>query len=220
MILSFLFEIFPYITLSVFVLGTAAVLVFDKYRVTARSGGFLENKKLFWGSVPWHYGIIVILTGHFLGVLVPSAVLSATSDFKMLVALESFAFSAGLLCAFGLTVLLLRKLSDRYALSTAVFSDWLIIILLLFQVITGLYISVFHKWGINWYASNGSAYVISVLKFSPDGGLMTALPLAVKLHVLNMFLMLAVLPFTRLMHIFAVPLKYPFRPHILFRWNR
>ncbi len=59
-----------------------------------------------------------------------------------------------------------------------------------------------------------------MLKFSPQGDIITALPLAVRLHVLNMFLIIAVLPFTRLIHVFAVPLKYPFRPHIIFRWNR
>ncbi|WP_164885337.1 respiratory nitrate reductase subunit gamma [Geovibrio thiophilus] len=213
-----LFNIFPYAVLAVAVFGTVSVYRSRRYGISARSGGFLENRKL-WGSVPWHYGIITVLAGHVIGVVAPSFVLSLTGNLTVLAALETLAFSGGLLCLFGLGALAVRKLSDRYALSQTRTGDWLVLILLVFQVLTGLYISAFHKWGINWYASNASVYVLSVLKLSPQGDVITALPIAVRLHVLNMFLIIAALPFTRLIHVFAVPLKYPFRPHIIFRWN-
>lgn len=213
------FNIFPYIALAAAVFGTVAAYGNNRYRISTRAGGFLENRKL-WGSVPWHYGIIIVLTGHVIGIIAPSFVLRLTGNLGVLGALETLAFSAGLLCLFGLGALILRKLSDRYALSQTQTGDWLVLVLLVFQVLSGLYISAFHKWGINWYASNASVYVLSVLKFSPQGDVITALPLAVRLHVLNMFLIIAALPFTRLIHVFAVPLKYPFRPHIIFRWNK
>ncbi|GAB1536955.1 respiratory nitrate reductase subunit gamma [Geovibrio sp. ADMFC3] len=212
------FNILPYAALTAAVLGTAAAYRKNRYGISARSDGFMENKKL-WGSVPWHYGILIVLAGHLVGIIMPSAVLSATSNLKVLAAAESLAFAAGLLCLIGLGFLIIRKLSDRYALSRTLKADWLVLALLLFQILSGLYISAFHKWGINWYASNGAPYILSLFKLSPQADAVAFLPVAVRLHILNMFLMIAVLPFTRLIHVFAVPFRYPFRPYIIFRWN-
>jgi nitrate reductase gamma subunit len=46
------------------------------------------------------------------------------------------------------------------------------------------------------------------------------LPWVIQLHVFNFFVLLAVFPFSRLVHIITYPLGYLFRPWQLVVWNR
>jgi nitrate reductase gamma subunit len=56
---------YPYLCLTVFLLGS--VLRFDREQYTWRSGSsqLLRRRQLTWGSNLFHVGILVIFLGHF-----------------------------------------------------------------------------------------------------------------------------------------------------------
>jgi nitrate reductase gamma subunit len=66
-----LFGWYPYLCLTVFLVGSW--LRFDREQYTWRSGSsqLLRRRQLTWGSNLFHVGILVIFLGHFVGLLTP-----------------------------------------------------------------------------------------------------------------------------------------------------
>ncbi len=73
---QFLYGVFPYVALILAIVGTIWRYFSDRFSYSSLSSQFLENRQLFWGSVPWHYGILIILAGHLIGFLIPRSVLA------------------------------------------------------------------------------------------------------------------------------------------------
>lgn len=210
MIWNLLFTILPYIAFLSFILG----LIFSfktPYNITSKSTSIFDIKVSFWGSVLWHYGIIAVLVGHVLGIIISGYIMDFTSDINRLYIIESIAFGFGVTALIGLSILLYRRMFNQYVQKNTGILDYIIIILLLFQIITGLYISAFYKWGINWYASNVSNYFWSLITFSPKSEIMSDFQLIIKLHAINMFILISILPYTKLIHIVTAPVKYLLR---------
>lgn len=210
MIWNILFTILPYISFLLFILGLVYAFK-TPYNITSRSTSFFGITTSFWGSVLWHYGIIFVLIGHILGVIIPGFIMNLTSNINWLYIIESSAFGLGFTALIGLSILLYRRLFNVYVKTNTNFFDYAIVILLLFQIITGLYISVEYRWGINWYASSISSYFWSVIVFSPKSEIMSDFQLLIKLHAVNMFILISILPYTKLIHIVTAPIKYLFR---------
>lgn len=212
----FLFIIFPYICLSLMVLGLVMNIMFGGLRISAPATGFFEKKRLFWGIVPWHFGILIILFGHLIGLLFPGLVLHAVSSKGVLMLLEILALSGGFAALFGVIMLILRRLGDSNLASTSGAADYTALVLLCIQVVLGISVAVAHRWGISWYASNMSGYLWGVLTFRPSVSYVTGIPALLSAHIVFGFLLLAVLPYTRLMHLVYVPVMYLFRrPQII-----
>jgi hypothetical protein len=98
--------------------------------------------------------------------------------------------------------------------------DWVLLVLLLMQVGLGLYVSLRYRWGSDWYVHTAVPWLESLFKLQPDASTITILPWTVKLHALGGFVLLALFPFTRLVHIVTVPLTYLWRPQQVVIWNR
>ena len=75
---SFLFGVFPYITLVLMIVGLVWRYVTNQFSYSSLSSQFLENRQLFWGSVSWHFGIILILLSHLVGILCPKSITTFT----------------------------------------------------------------------------------------------------------------------------------------------
>lgn len=206
-----IFVIFPYVCITLLVMGIVGNILFAGLRVSAPATGFFEKKKLFWGIVPWHYGVLVVLLGHLAGLLVPGLVLQVSSSKSVLMGLEIIALSGGFAALFGVSVLILRRLGENRIFLNSSPGDHVALVLLLVQVVLGISVAVAHRWGISWYASNMSGYLWSVLTFRPDTGYVTGIPVVLSAHIVCGFLLLAVLPYTRLMHLVYVPVLYLFR---------
>src|SRR3989304_10594761 len=108
----FLFGVFPYITLVLMIVGLVWRYITNQFSYSSVSSQFLENRQLFWGSVPWHYGIILILLGHLIGVLFPESIMAFNGVPVRLYILEGTALALGLLVLAGLVFLLLRRSSN------------------------------------------------------------------------------------------------------------
>jgi NNP family nitrate/nitrite transporter-like MFS transporter len=215
----FLFGVFPYAALAVAGVGVAA-----RRRMPAtlgtRSSEFLEKKVLFWGSVPWHYAILIILAAHLLAAVAPGAWGALVADPRRLVALEIAGTALGLWATFAVALLVVRRATSARLRVVTTWVDWLVLALLLAQVASGVWVSLTLRWGSVWYLHTAAPWLGSLVSLSPRVDLAAVLPTIVKLHAVGAFVLLALLPFSRLVHALDVPLGYLWRPFQVVVWNR
>jgi nitrate reductase gamma subunit len=216
---NFLFIALPYVALTVFFVGSIYKYRADPYHISSRSSQFLEGKKLFWGSVPFHFGMLVVFLLHLAAFLIPKAVLAWNSDPVRLIILETTGFIFALSFLFGLILLLIRRLTHPRIRVVTSWMDIVIEVLLLAQVILGCMTAVNYRWGSSWFASDLSPYLWSLVHFNPHMDAIKAMPLVVQLHVVLAYVIILMIPFTRLMHLLVAPLHYLFRPYQLVIWN-
>lgn len=215
-----LFGIFPYLALVVFFMVTIQRYRTQKFTYSSLSSQFLENKKHFWGMVPFHYGILTVLGGHVVAFLIPRQILLWNSVPMRLYILEITAFIFAILTLVGLVALISRRLSDPKLKIVTSRADWVLVALLVFQVVAGIYIAMFHRWGSSWFAGVMAPYLWSLVKLQPNVEYLIELPLMVKLHVLNAWAIIAFFPFTRLVHVLVIPNPYLWRKNQVVRWYR
>ena len=111
MLNNFLFIVFPYIAVIIAVIFTIYRFITDRYSYSSYSSQFLESKALFWGSVPWHYGIIIILLLHIFALIIPGTYkwLLVGSRIELF---ESIGLGLALLSFVGLIILAVRRLAN------------------------------------------------------------------------------------------------------------
>jgi nitrate reductase gamma subunit len=192
----------------------------DRFSYSSQSSQFLENRMLSWGSAPWHYAILIILTAHFVALLVPAMWASLISAPIRLYVLEVTGLALALMATFALGLLIYRRLTTPRVRSVTTPADWLLLILLLAQVALGFWVALFFRWGADWYLYTAVPWIVSLVTLQPDVATVTTLPWVVKLHMLGGFLLIAVFPFTRLVHAVIWPVTYLWRPHQVVVWNR
>lgn len=216
----FLFGVFPYIALAIMIAGLIWRYRTNQFSYSSVSSQFLENRQLFWGSAPWHYGIILVLLAHLAGVLFPDGVRAINGVPVRLYILEGTALALSLLLLVGLLVLILRRGITANVRATTSVMDVVLLIVLLAQIVTGIITAVFFRWGSAWFVQTATPYFWSLFTLSPKVEYMMALPLLTKLHAINFFILVALFPFTRLVHMLSVPLAYLWRPYQIVMWHR
>lgn len=110
---TFLFIAFPYLAL-ILAIGVGVYRhVARPYTYSSLSSEILEKRKLFWGSVPFHYGLTLILLAHLFAALLPGvAGWLLGGEIRRLV-LELTGMALGLYALFGLIVLIVRRLVPK-----------------------------------------------------------------------------------------------------------
>ena len=214
-----IFVVVPYVSIALALVVTPYRYLSGRLTWSAYSTQFLERKTLMWGSVPWHYGVLLLLAGHAIGFIFPSAVQSLLTSLTTLIVMESIALGLGFLTLLGTSVLIFRRAFTRVRSVTEI-ADWIVILLVLNQAITGVYMGLFARWGMEWYLHTAVPWLYSLLTFQPNVALVSGLPLAFKIHVLGAFLILAFLPFTKFVHFLFFPVGYLTEPPILYRWMK
>lgn len=217
---EFMFGVFPYMCIIIAIVATTWRYVTDKFSYSSLSSQFLENRNLFWGSITWHYGILGILTAHLVGFLIPSSILWWNMEPVRLYVLETTGFVLGLMALVGIILLIIRRFSSSRLKVVTSNMDKILYIVLFTQVLTGVLTAIFYRWGSSWYSGFAVPYLWSILELRPNVSLVDNLPLTVQIHILNAFFLLFLLPFTRLVHLLSVPIKYIWRPHQVVRWNQ
>jgi nitrate reductase gamma subunit len=212
------FVAFPYVAFSTFFLMTIRRYVARSFSYSSLSSQFLENRQHFWGLVPLHYGILVIITGHFIGFLIPRQVLWWNSRPLRLWILEASALIFALLALVGLVAAMVRRGTVSKARIVTSPMDWVVLGMLLLQIVTGISIALHYPWGSSWYSSVVSPYFWSILTMNPQAQYIAAMPWLVKLHMINAWAMIMVFPFTRLVHVLVVPNPYLWRKPQVVRW--
>jgi nitrate reductase gamma subunit len=219
MLNNFIFIALPYAALVLVLCVTPYRFLSNRLTWSAYSSQFLERKLLYWGSNPWHYGIIPVLAAHIVAFAFPDLMKGFLNNQESLLLLESTGLGLGLFAVLGCLVLLLRRSNSRQLKRVTFSSDWLILYLLAFQAGTGVYIGAFERWGSQWYLHTAVPYLWSIVSFNPQLGFVVDLPPVFKLHAACAFLVVAVLPFTKLVHLLYLPVDYLKDPPILYRWR-
>ncbi len=214
-----IFIVLPYVALALLVFVTPYRYLANRLTWSAYSTQFLEREVLFWGINPWHYGIIPVLAAHLAGIVAPGLVQGFLGNQETLVALESIGLALGIAALFGGLVLLLRRVNARMLRRVTFTGDFLLLLLLTAQAGTGVYIAVFMRWGSQWYLHTAVPYFRSLLALSPQVEYLTDFPLVFKLHAAGAFLIVAVLPFTKLVHLLYQPITFLKDPPLLYRWR-
>ena len=215
-----LFVVFPYVALAVGIVGTIYRYLTNQYSFTSLSSQFLESDLQFWGSTLWHYGIIPTTLIHLGGFFLPKIMFIMHSTPETLYLAELAGKVLGIMALVGVGIMLYRRLtvSKIRAITTPV--DWIILSLLFGQVFFGLVLAFVYRWGATWFLHTATPWIHSLALFQPAPQFVTALPLAHKVHFLAGFLLFALMPFSRLVHIATFPLSYIWRRFQLVIWTR
>jgi len=203
---------YPYLCLTVFVVGS--VIRFDREQYTWRSGSsqLLRRRQLMWGSNLFHVGILVVFLGHFVGLLTPIQVFDAlgishTAKQWMAIAIGGI---AGIACFVGISLLTHRRLFDARIRKTSSFGDIAILLLLFAQLTLGLAtipVSLGHLDGEEMVKFMTWAQGIVTLQPGVSALVGDVHPLF-KLHLLLGMTIFLVFPFTRLVHVWSAPVWY------------
>lgn len=218
---NFLFIAFPYIALTL-AFGVGIYRHARRpYTYSSLSSEILEKRKLFWGSVPFHYGLVLILLAHLLAAFFPGVAGWLLGDAYRRLILEVTGIALGFYTLFGLIVLIVRRLAPKSLVQAATtYMDGVILLVLLVQIGSGVVIAIFDRWGGIWYLHTAVPWFWSLAALHPEIGTVVSLPAFVKLHFVIGFLVILLFPFSRLVHLVMFPLQYLWRPRQVVIWNR
>ena len=216
-----LFGLYPYIVVSVFLIGS--VVRFDREQYSWRSGSsqLLRRRLLFVGSNCFHIGILAIFGGHLVGLLTPHSVYTAIGlgvEAKQLMAMI-IGGVFGALCFIGLTLLIYRRLVDPRIRATSSHMDIAILLLIYAQLILGLssiFASAQHLDGSEMLVLADWAQRIVTLR-GGAADLIAGVDPIFKLHIVLGMTIFLIFPFSRLVHIWSAPVGYLGRPYQVVR---
>ena len=210
-IFHILFVWYPYVCLTVFLVGSLIRFEREPYTWRASSSQMLRKRQLFWGSNLFHFGILFLLVGHTVGLLTPKAIytLVLTVEQKQLVAIVAGGI-AGFVCFIGLTMLLHRRLVDPRIRQTSTVMDLAVLVILWVQLSLGLITLPF-----SFSHSDGSVMLTlshwaqGILTLQPvDAKTLQGLDWPYLVHLVLGMTIFLVFPFSRLVHIWSAPVWY------------
>ncbi len=216
---NFFFVALPYMALAIFVIGTIYRYRAKGFKFSSLSSQFLEGSQLFWGTVPFHWGILTLFFGHLTAFLFPAATLAWNGHPVRLIIIEIAAFIFGITVLIGLIALFGRRVFYSRLTAVTTRMDIVIELLLISQVVTGLWMAYNFRWGSSWFASVLTPYLYSIFTLQPDIAAVSAMPWTVKLHIVGAFTIVGLIPFSRLVHVLVPPFHYLWRPYQRVIWN-
>ncbi len=217
---QFLWVVFPYICLTVFVVGHVWRYRYDKFGWTTRSSQLYENRLLRIGSPLFHFGILFVFLGHVMGLAVPKAWTDAVGVSEHLYHLGAVTIgtAAGVATVVGMVILIYRRRTVGPVFSATTKMDKLMYAVLAAVIILGMVNTVVANALTNYdYREGVSIWFRGIWRFQTYPGLMASAPLSFQLHGLVAMALFALWPFTRLVHVFSAPLGYLTRPYIVYR---
>ena len=215
------FIAFPYVALILAIGVGIYRYVRHPYTYSSLSSEILEKRKLFWGSVPFHYGITLILLAHLFAALFPSVASWLLGGQIRRLVLELTGMALSLYALFGLIVLIIRRLAPKSLVqATTSYMDGIVLFVLLVQLGSGVGVAIFNRWGGLWYLDTAVPWFWSLVALHPDISTVAALPALPKLHFLTGFVVILLFPFSRLVHLVMFPIQYLWRPYQVVIWNR
>lgn len=208
---AFLYAGMPYIAMTLMVLGSWYRFKTQRFSYSSLGSQFLESRWLMWASMPWHAGILIIVIGHLLPFLAPGLWQSLTAHYEFLVVVEGIGAVAAMLCLVGLAVFLGRRIFSARVQAVTTPADLIVLALLMVQVLLGMTTAANYRWGSAWSTNTTTPYLWSLLTLQPDTTLVAGLPPVVRLHIVFAWILFLLVPFTRLVHMFSIPVGYLWR---------
>ncbi|MGH8814823.1 MAG: respiratory nitrate reductase subunit gamma [Advenella sp.] len=217
-----LFGVYPYICMTILLLGSLIRFDREQYTWKSDSSQLLRRRQLRLGSNLFHFGILIVIAGHFVGFLAPHWVVSPflnASQHQLLAMVGGGA--AGIVAIVGLSILFYRRLADPRIRINSARADIVVLVFLWVQLALGLLtvpMSLQHMDGAMFETLTN--YVKGIVTFNPDSAaLIATAPLVYKAHIFLGFTIFLISPFTRLIHIWSgfATVGYLFRPHQIVR---
>ena len=211
-----LWIVLPYLALASFVLGHLWRWRYDQFGWKTFRTYLVGNRLLRLGSPLVHLGAIAVIIGHVLGLLVPRSWTAAVgvSDAAYRLISVTAGTLAGATMLAGLVLLAARRVLHPPVRRTTTIMDVVMYAVLGIVVLLGVWATV----GVNVlgsghdYRETVAVWFRGVFLLRPDPSLMAGVPLLFQLHTLAAFALVAIWPFTRLVHAWAVLIGVLWRP--------
>ncbi|MEN8235268.1 MAG: respiratory nitrate reductase subunit gamma [Actinomycetota bacterium] len=215
-----IFAVAPYVAIIVAVGATMYRTRREAFSVSSLSTQLLEHRKLFWGSFSFHWGLLAILTGHFLALILPVVFDVWNGSQIRLYMLEITGFALAAWALGGMLILIYRRLTSRRVQVVTSKMDVVVLVLVLAQIVTGMWIALGYRFGSFWGTSVFVPYMWSLITLRPRPEVVAPLPFVLQLHAGLFWAFLLAFPFSRLVHIVTLPLPYLVRPWQKVVWVR
>ncbi|GAA2776245.1 respiratory nitrate reductase subunit gamma [Streptomyces showdoensis] len=217
-----LWGVLPYVSVALLIAGTVWRARYDAFGWTSHSTQLHESRLLRIGSPLFHFGMLFVVLGHVVGLLIPMSWTDAVglSDHAYHLLAVSTGMVAGAAAAVGIGILVYRRFKVPAVRKATLKSDHLMYTFLLGAMVLGLTATVLNSTGQTGgydYREGISVWFRGLFTFTPDYHLMAGAPLAFKLHILFGFTLFALIPYSRLVHMFSAPVKYLARPYVVYR---
>ena len=222
---NFAFNVYPYLCLAVFLMGSLARFDRDQYTWKSDSSQLLRKAQLRWGSNLFHGGILFLFFGHLFGQLTPHWLyeIFVTASQKQLIAVVAGGIAGGL-CFIGLTMLLHRRLFDPRIRLTSHRTDIAILVILWVQLVIGLSTlpASLHHVKDPQTMLRLAEYLQGIVLMQPNAALVAGVEWHFQAHMLLGMTIFLLFPFSRLVHVWSGfgTLAYLVRPYQMVRARR
>ena len=221
---TFLFAVFPYLAMAVFVVGMIWRYKYDKFGWTTRSSQLYESKLLRIGSPLFHYGILMAVLGHAMGLVIPKGwtdAMGIDQHTYHLVAVIG-GVTAGLMVTIGFIILVFRRRTVKTVFNATTVNDKVMYLVLGLNIFFGMWNTISTALGDEHfynYREGVSVWFRSIFMAQPnvEAIAMAGTPIQFQVHAVLSFLLIMICPFTRLVHVFSAPVQYLARPYIVYR---
>ncbi|MFD8567476.1 respiratory nitrate reductase subunit gamma [Streptomyces sp. NPDC057694] len=217
---TLIWGVLPYVAVVLLVVGTIWRYRYDKFGWTTRSSQVYESKLLNIASPVFHYGILFVLAGHLVGLFIPMSwteKVGVSEHTYHMFSLIGGTF-AGVLTVCGIFMLLFRRRFKAPVFKATTRNDKLMYLVLLAAIVLGMTAKLTHASGNGYnYRESIGPWSRSLFTLSPDIDLMHGVPVLYQIHAVVGMSLIALVPFTRLVHMFSAPVQYLFRPYVVYR---
>jgi nitrate reductase gamma subunit len=218
---TFLWGALPYIAAAILITGLIWRYRYDKFGWTTRSSELYESRILKIASPMFHYGILFVLVGHLMGLFIPASWTDAVGMDEHTYHLMSLfgGTAAGALTVVGIGALIYRRRTNPAVFHATTRNDKLMYVVLLAAIAMGVITKLAHSdihSGYD-YRDTIAPWARSLFTLQPDVDLMRNVPVTYQIHAVIGLCLFALIPFTRLVHMFSAPVQYLFRPYLVYR---
>jgi nitrate reductase gamma subunit len=215
-------DVVPYVVLAIVIVGTWWRYRYDKFGWTTRSSQLYESRLLRIGSPMFHFGMLVVIFGHVIGLVIPQTWTDAVglSQHAYHVQAVILGSIAGVSTLTGIVLLIYRRRTTGPVFMATTGNDKVMYVVLVAAIVAGLCATALGSGLVGEehnYRQTVSIWFRSIWILQPRGDLMTQAPLYFQVHVVIGLALFALWPFTRLVHAFSAPIGYLFRPYIVYR---
>ncbi|AMO63118.1 respiratory nitrate reductase subunit gamma [Mycolicibacterium phlei] len=220
--LEIYWDVVPYVTLAVLAVGIWWRYRYDKFGWTTRSSQLYEARLLRIASPLFHFGILVVVVGHVIGLVIPESWTDAAglSDHAYHVQALVLGGIAGICTLTGIALLVYRRRTTGPVFMATTVNDKIMYLVLVLAIVAGLSCTLIGATPVGAehdYRQTVAPWFRSIWILQPRGDLMVQAPAWFQIHVTIALVLFCLWPFTRLVHVFSAPVGYLFRPYIVYR---
>jgi len=210
-----LWGVYPYVAFTLFFVVPFIRMATRPYSFTTRASGLFNRRVQGYAMHLFHWGIFLVLLGHISGFIGASLALDIMWVYPVF---YWTALVGGLMTLAGAVVALIRRIVVPEVRAMSQTDDYLVLVLLIAILGIALFQVVFQQTFGFVYAV--APWFASIWAFSPDPELMERVSLMTQIHVFLALTFFAYFPFTKLVHLWTLPVNYFARPYQVMRTNR